>query len=98
MKSAIMSVCLMAMTGAAWANGPVPTTTSPEERERHEFIDAQRGIRSGVSESTRGEFITAVATGYKYKQPASAPWLRRGILPAQAYCRYVLWRSIPKCG
>ncbi|PTM48846.1 hypothetical protein [Phreatobacter oligotrophus] len=55
MKSAIMSVCLMAMTGAAWASGPVPTTTSPEERERHEFVDAQRGIRSGVEPSRPNE-------------------------------------------
>jgi hypothetical protein len=32
------------------AADPLPTTVLPEERERHEFRDAQRGVATGIAD------------------------------------------------
>jgi hypothetical protein len=57
MKKIIAALLIAGAPGAAIASGSYPTTLSPEERERHEFFDAQRGIRSGPDLVRHHEFI-----------------------------------------
>lgn len=57
MKTIIAALLIAGAPGIAIASGSYPTTLSPEERERHEFFDAQRGIRSGPDLVRQREFI-----------------------------------------
>ncbi|WP_146144849.1 hypothetical protein [Phreatobacter cathodiphilus] len=59
MQRVLVTLSFLALSGAAMANGIYPTTLSPEERERHEFLDVQRGIRSGVAPTVPSEMIGA---------------------------------------
>jgi hypothetical protein len=59
MYRVLATLSFLAISGAAMAGGPFPSTLSPEERERHEFLDAQRGIRSGVEAIRRQEMTRA---------------------------------------
>lgn len=56
MNKLILACAFAAISSAALASGTYPSTLSPEERERHEFFDAQRGIRSGVEPVRPGDF------------------------------------------
>lgn len=78
----LATLSLLTLSGAAMASGPYPSTLSPEERERHEFIDAQRGIRSGVEPVRPNEMSTAPRIQGRVSPDASSPM--RPALPADA--------------
>jgi hypothetical protein len=63
MKVIIATLLIITAPAAAIASGSYPTTLTPEERERHEFFDAQRGIKSGPDLVRQHQFI----------QPAHGP-------------------------
>lgn len=71
MHRVLIAASFLAISGSAYASGTYPTTLSFEERERHEFFDAQRGIRSGTVPVRPREMIVTYGTGDRY--PGAVP-------------------------
>lgn len=73
MKTSVTAIIILTTSSLAMASGPYPTTLSPEERERHEFFDAQRGIRSGPEPVRTGDIIEPKLERGRAPAAASAP-------------------------
>lgn len=63
MKYAALSAIAFSLLPAVAIADPYPSTLNQEEQERHEFLDAQRGLSAGVHPSFGRHRAIAIAPG-----------------------------------